>query len=586
MTLRASSVKKTSLNLFLATVKKSFGIIILITIFMLLVCPGYIIVDLDNHFSYLTEPYEFSYIFEGMNYALTFLSCAIAGIGCFINFNFVYSKKSGDLYFALPTTRNGLMLSRFFASIIPAVIPTLLCYGSMGLLLTSKHVIGDIKDVITGALISLILVMMTACITMLFIVCAGSMVDLLISFFTINVGAIAVMAIFMELCATYLRGFDNGSMTLFYSSSPFLYAFEGLQKLYSSQDGFTYDRGFVIYIVRALIISVICLAASIILFKRRKAEKCTSAYAYRGMYYACNFLFSVAAAFIFGYIFSSDIERIFFWVFAIFGAILGAITFGLITDRGFKKIKTSIILGLCSYVILIITTVILSHGGLGYTNYIPKAERIKTVSMEYNYNNSEIEFTDPQYVIALHKKIIESEEVTEVEMMDADDKVILYGEGSQSMAYREEHATTIRISYELKNGSQVNRYFWIKTKDCEKEIMAVLQSKENIAEIKKLGREFIDINIYGDIDETENSYFDTKITREECGRIVDAYAEELLQADEEILYSQDKDIYIEGTVVGQTYKHLEIRLTDDFEKTINLLRGMDLLNRSSDTSVK
>ena len=586
MTLRASSVKKTAINLFLSTVKKNFGIIILVTIFMLLVCPGYLLVDINNHFEYIEEPYELSYMFEGLNYALTFLTCAITGIGCLINFNFVYSKKSGDLYFALPTTRNGLLFSRLGASIVPAVIPLVLCYGSMAVSLLSKNIIGSISQIVTAALLNLMLIVMTACIAVLFIVCAGSMVDLLISLFGINIGLIGVTAIFIEFCSEYLRGFDsNNSIELVYSSSPFLYAFAKLEGLYKSNEGFIYNTTFWIYVARIIALSVICLVAAVFLFKKRKAEKCTSAYAYKGVYYACSFLFSIAAAFLCGFIFSNDVERIFFWIFAIFGAVLGAVTFGLITDRGFKRLRSSIVVGLSSYLLLVITTIILSSGGLGYSSYIPKAENIETVCVDYDYKNSGIEYSNPQFALALHKKLIESEEFTEVEIADTNgivygDKEIITGaDEATSVSYRETHTTIVRISYNLKNGFKVYRHYWVKTKDCADELMAVIKSEENITAIKKLGNDFIDANIYGDIDETENSYFDTKLTREECKKIMDTYTEELLQANDNILYGQDKNVYIEGTVVGQEYKNIEINLTDDFVNTLNLLRELDLMNR-------
>ena len=68
-------------------------------------------------------------------------------------------------------------------------------------------------------------------------------------------------------------------------------------------------------------------------------------------------------------------------------------------------------MGVCSYAVIVVTVIILSNGGLGYTNYIPKAENIKSVFVEYNYNNSDNEFSNPKYVLALHKKALQSKEV-------------------------------------------------------------------------------------------------------------------------------------------------------------------------------
>lgn len=584
MTLKASSTKKTALNLFLQTLKKNAGITVLVTVFMLLICPGYALVEISDYFSYMHDTYSFDeMLFTGLNFSISFLTCAFAGIGCFLNFAFMYSKKSGDVYFALPTTRNGLLFSRLGASIVPALIPVILCYTSMGFILTIDNVTGSILNIITGALLNIMLVVLTGCVTMLFIVCAGTITDLLLSFFGVNIGLFAAAAMIFELCDVYLHGFYfRGSEGILYSSSPFLYAFAYMAE-YSNKG---LDLGFLIYVIRVLATAAICLLAAVILFRKRKAEKCTTSYAYRGMYYVCSVLVGFLSAFMFGMIFSGGCEHIVFWIFALIGGVLGTITFGLITDRGFKTVKKSIITGVCSFAVLIVIVIILSTGGLGYSDRVPKVKSIESVTV--SFNNLETEFTNPQLVIDLHKKIVSGAEIDGEELVDyyeiqakETDTVEITEE------YFEDHTTTVHFNYQLKHGFELNRTFWIDTKDCAKEILAIYKSEENINTLKKTASDFIEgIDIYADNGEENPAYIDTYISKAECEMLIDAYTKDLIEADENLVYGYYDNIYISGTTSGQEYNSIELEVCDDFENTKEIIKTLNLEERSDKESKK
>lgn len=580
MTSRALSAKGTAWNLFLLTLKKNFGITVLIAVFMLLVCPGYILVEIERYFEYGSSVYDFNDLMPGLIGAISVLTCITAVICCFINFAFMYSKKSGDLYYALPMTRSGLLLSRFFASMAPSLLPIILCYGSMGIILLSNRVWGDFSTVAIGALFNILLVFMSCCITMLFIVCAGSITDLLISYCGLNIGAVVISLMFFWLCDEYLLGFYSYSEENFIIfSSPFLYGFAYLVRF--AKEGFVFNTELLVYILKLCVISLACIISSIFLFRRRKSEKCTGAYAYKGMYCICSLTVGFACAFLVGMLFSGNVGGIFFWLFGAVGAVLGAITFGLITDRGFKTVKRSVVLGACSFGVMLILVIILKTGGFGYSKCVPIAEKVEgaTVSIA----NMNIEFQDPEPVIALHKKALQNIDSDEIELAQVTEVVYGLSDTLTVTENGEDHVSHVTIRYTLKNGFEMNREFWINTSGCAEELTAIFKSDENIKAIRQKTDSFIsDVSIYGNITEIGNEkYISTNITKAEAKIITEAYAADLQEADEEIVYTDYSDsVYIDGTVVGQEWDSVTLNIFKNFERTNKALEDLKLVERS------
>ena len=193
MTSATLSRNKAGFNLFKFTVRKNIGIIILATVFMLLICPGYVFIEMSNYqagSSFFSNPYNMKNSIIGISTVITVVVSIIAVFSCFVNFSFLYSKKSVDVYHALPITRTSLLFSRFFAAVVPLFIPIILCYGSLIGLSFFDNVVADIKSILTAFAFSAAIMLMSAAFTMIFIVCAGSVFDLIISFVVINLGAL------------------------------------------------------------------------------------------------------------------------------------------------------------------------------------------------------------------------------------------------------------------------------------------------------------------------------------------------------------------------------------------------------------
>ena len=160
--------------------------------------------------------------------AVTAITCGAALLYLFVNFSFLYSRSGSDFFHSLPLKRTGLLASRFFAAIVPILLPTVLTYASMCGILALDYVEGSIRLIISGFAYNILILFMCAAFTMLFIVCAGSVFDLIISFATFNIGVIIIELINSTLCQEYLWGYPwDAEYKLLMYSSPFYYAFAG-----------------------------------------------------------------------------------------------------------------------------------------------------------------------------------------------------------------------------------------------------------------------------------------------------------------------------------------------------------------------
>ena len=105
MTAKASSVKfHPSLRLYRYSVKRTMGLTVLMTVFMLLLCPGYVITSINRRLiiqSY--NVYNFDGIAPAVIFMVTLITCGAALLYLFVNFSFLYSRSGSDFFHSLPT---------------------------------------------------------------------------------------------------------------------------------------------------------------------------------------------------------------------------------------------------------------------------------------------------------------------------------------------------------------------------------------------------------------------------------------------------------------------------------------------------
>lgn len=555
MTLKASSGNfHPLLRLYGYSSKRTAGLTVLMTIFMLLFCPGYVLMHINRRLDMQDYTvYNFDRSAPTVILMVTVFTCAAAILYLFINFAFLYSRSSSDFFHSLPLKRTGLLASRFLAGIVPVLVPMSLTYAAMCGILALDHVEGSIRLILTGFAYNILILIMCTAFTMIFIVCAGSIFDLIISFVTFNIGVIIIQFINSTLCQEYLWGYPSeAEYKLLMFSSPFYYAFVGHFGLLNGETA--YVDNYAVFTLKLILITLLSLIAAFLLYKRRKSEKSGVSYAYKFIYIVCALVVGIVGAYLVGVLFADGNINLIFWIFAVVGALLTAVTFGAINDRGFKTVKKSLIIGGCSVVCLAVTALTLWSGFFGYSTRIPSAERVKSASVSFGGSN--VEFADPKLVFKLHSEIAEN--------------------GAETEEYE-----YISVSYELKNGGSFKRAFNVDLGDYIDTLLEIYKSDENKESIRKRFDSFTEnnlaISVYSDEDSVEGLY----LTPAELTRLKEAYLNDISGATEVsitggLYYTVD----ISGFDKDYDYLRESFYVEDGFKNTIEVINALDLKARA------
>lgn len=506
-------------NILLFTVKRNIGLTVLITVFALLFCPVYMLVNI-NTLGYTTkEPFDFSGAAPGLICFISVLTTLVACIYFFINFSYLYSKNSSDMFHSMPVSRGRLLFSRYLASILPILIPVILVYASMCGICCLNNVEGNLAVVLYGIICNILFLLACSAFTLIFIVCAGSVFDLIISFFVYNIGILLTVASILQFCQSLLTGFAYSSginsSVFMHSATPFV---SGAIKMFSFTSRLTDRIGkpcveFIFFSVRMLLLTAVSLTACYFLYKKRKSERSGDTYAYRFIYIVCMFIAGFLGGFAFGMLFSQGEYNTLFYIFASVGAVLSAVTFGAINDRGFKRIKRSAAAGAVSAAALLLTAVIMFTGCFGFTDRIPPSDSIKCVEVEFPHCN--VTLTNPEKALELHTKIINNKDLLNEGYLE-------YGYVS---SYGEYRTYGVTFNYVLKNGFSMKRRFEASLEDFSDEFISIYTSDENIASVKneldRFSQKNIRITKYDN--ETGEEVFDAEVTREEYQKLFELY---------------------------------------------------------------
>lgn len=586
MMLKTSSNKlNPAFRLFSFTLRKNVGLLILVCIVALLFCPGYLLTYMTSHIEIFTENnpdymLDFNNISVGVVGVTTVITSVIAVLINIINFSYMYSKKSSDVFHSIPLTRCELMFSRFFAGLTFTLIPMIMIYLSAGLLMLMPHVEGDISILLIGFAYNIMIMLLCSAVSMLFIVCAGTVFDMIMSFAVFGGGGLIIAAIILVMCDSMLTGYSSDSMReVLEVFSPFAFCGYGIMDFMRSAPDF--KARYLWFFVKALVVCVSFLTASALLYRRRKAEKAGDSYAYRFIYVISGVIVAYIGAYGVGLIFSEgEMESLLFFVFALAGAMIAAVTFGAISFRGFKTVKKSLIIGGSAFACLIITYVIISTGGLGYSKRVPKLGGIESVSV-YLQNDYYTELS-PEDVVKLHKKIAENEKTIEECCEGATYEV---SEEAEEYTY----FTNITIDYMLKNGKTMSRYFYIPVELFEDELLDIYTSEEMAKEIKNILPERVqNIDIrYTFADNTAEetyTYRGVALSQSEAQRLVAAYAEDITSATIDSITRENCDGYAlswndadtDDNWYANSYGSLGITVEPHFTNTQAVLDEIDI----------
>lgn len=565
MTLRASKTEKSpTFGLYKATLSKNIGSIILLSVAMLIYCPGFFVASLSQ-ITFRASDYNSPDALSALYGVSVTLSCILVCVGNYVNFSYLYKKSSSDVFHALPLTRSSLLISRAAACFTGLLIPLTIGYTALALLTIPypTYAIGTIAQIASAYLVNVLMMAAFSAFSLIFIVCAGSGFDLAVSFFGFNVAVLAVGGIIDSLCESYLSGYSMQSELFLRTLSPIYYLAE--RSVMFANNGYVLSES-VDLIFDIIKYTVVFAIISPLLYRFRKAERGEQAYAYKFIYVICGVLAGICGGYALSEIFIFAVGQkeysVIGFVAFVAGALITTVVYGAVTDRGFKGFKRSMIIGGGSAVVYGIIAVIIVSGAFGFENRIPAADKVTAATVVFD--DTTVDFTDAKCVIDLHKAIIEKDADD-----DFDDTV-------------DTPHTYVTIDYNLSgkgnvgNGDMLREYFIDKTK-LKEELFAIYASDNRFEKIEKtINAANGKIDIWGDYSEGEDSFtLDGTVSRANAKKLIETYKKELKAVGKEIFSEKNQtgivasfNLYIDNT--SDSYS-LDYYTTADFTETNKLL---------------
>ncbi len=564
MTLKTSSRKMNPLwNMIGFTIRKNLGIIIVLCIAALVYYPGTFIINYEDLFTRVENSTR-SYMIEDFGNIITVLSTIVAVLFNMLNFGFLYKKSSSDVFHAFPLKRSELLLSRFISGIVSALIPTLVCYSAFGILMAFNSWMGSFVELLYYFLHTVIIMLVCSSFSMIFVVCAGSSFDLGVSLIGANLALIAVGWIFESMLDEVLIGF-NGYVTsdIVYNLSPPYLCGVGLGLASGVQENGVNGQS-IEFFIRSVIYIAVFITASLLLYNRRKAEKGGTAYAFKFMYLTCSLLAGICGGFLLGMMFVGEVTALGFWFFAVVGCLLTTVIYGAVSNRGFKGVGRSLLMGALSTVVLIAVAVSGVTGGFGYTNRIPEKDKIKSVSV--SVFNENIPFDNPQQILDLHQAIL-------------DENAFDYDE---NYSYRQ--LENVIFYYDLENGKTMSRSFTFDTSKVSDKLLYIYKSNERLDMIKE--------HINTDNSKETSLYFyyggeyhNADVTGNEVQQFIDAYWQDV-QDSEASIFNHNGYEFLELTSYQKHddyrdyYSSFQFEWHDSFENTKQFIEANNLVERA------
>ena len=320
------------------------------------------------------------------------------------------------------------------------------------------------------------------------------------------------------------------------------------------------------FLIRSVAYIVAFTVASLLLYNRRKAEKGGTAYAYKFMFLGCSLLAGICGGFLLGMIFIGNITNFAFWFFAVVGSVLTAVVYGTITNRGFKGIWRSVIMGGISAVVLISVAISGVTGGFGYTNRIPDSTKIKNVTVSAFDEN--ITFYEPQKALDLHRAILDTNAI----------------DFNYSVPYSQRQ--TIRFYYELQNGSTMQREFTVVESKVSDELLKIYKSEDRLKMINEhidiVNAEQFSLYFYHN-----DEYYNVNISKSEADEFIKIYWQDVQNSDASVFEEKDYRFielsgYRKRYAQRDDYFQFQFEWQSSFTNTNQFIENHNLIERAKE----
>ncbi len=463
---------------YLWSLKKNRGMMALLALLLFMAMPMILMIWMSSHdvssnnYSNQTlNEYFIRYLSAVIPFLVTPLILIFVVVIAVSLFSYMHQKRSVDLFHALPIGRVPMLLGRYFAGLTTLFLPILLNF-SIVLIVGAVHQVSIEKYLSTVISYMLWLILMsTAALTfcVFMAVCTGTTLDMVLSILGVNAAyplLIFLGSTFASLLLPGLSIIPAVNSTVLSALSPFMAAFmpySGNGSYLSVNDGLATNGPSGVFLAWWIVFTLILLAGSILLYKKRKSECAESNFAFPLPKIVIRFMITAVVGLGLGLVLHMSTNNpANFFIGVVSGSLAAHIVVEAIYSRGFKQLKKSFVYYGIFAVAFIAAYAVLAVGCFGFDTRMPNAEDVASIdvsspSISYQgdnsiYNENHLKITEViptlkeksniEKVVSLHQKFV----------TDMRNKAYPY-------CVEKNSGPNFTITYNLKNGKTIKRTY-------------------------------------------------------------------------------------------------------------------------------
>lgn len=309
---------------------------------------------------------------------------------CWNAFGYMQSRRSVDLFHALPIRRRPLLMGSYMAGLVTLYVPLAVSLGVVQIICGAYHLAFPISPLLFLETFGLCALILTACYTFtaFFVVVTGTLVDTAISILAVAVGWPLLCCAVDQTMILFLPGYVSRLPDMVYTAlCPYGAAFTIFHmnwityadavQLSAPDFFFEVSTGFLVWWV---CFTVFFLAATILCYSRRKSECAENNHSFPVIRGAVRFLVSTMGGLGLAAILGMMMNYNSCYLAGIVVGSLGVhIVFQAISGRGFRKFWKTVPAYVLTLAVSLGFLYTLYEGGLGYVTRIPDPEQVVKV---------------------------------------------------------------------------------------------------------------------------------------------------------------------------------------------------------------
>ncbi|MCD7821299.1 MAG: hypothetical protein LUG64_03715 [Clostridiales bacterium] len=498
---------------------------------------------------------------------------------CCNSFGYMHTRRSVDLFHALPIRRRPLLLGGYVAGLVTSILPLAIGFGLCQAVCAAYSI--QLPDPLRSlwAIFGCFALMTFACLTFMlfFMVTSGTLLDAAVSLTATAAGWPLLWVVLNATMKQFLPGYVSVIPSAFYTAlCPFGAFYQLFSTNYTIPTGAYYTDGSpitvdlpglgLVSILWWALFTVALLLVTVWYYGRRKSEHAENSFCAPVLRGAVRFLLSVAVglglADILGEM--TDSNQVYF-ISVLVGSLGAYIVIQVVWARGFRRFWRAVPAYLLTLAACVGFLYTLYTGGLGYVTRTPNMDNVTSVSFylpglagddskecylashgvgaldvsygSYSWGYFQVEFTDADEqntVLALHQEILKK----------YPGPYLPFGDGTNQYSL-----TTISVTYTLANGSTLERAYYVPLYEDDEAIFSA------IAAVQKCDTFQLYDTFYSMTDEDINGLYvsqytseydydasNYELTDEQKEQVWSTFLEELDSAD--FSYAEGHDDYI------------------------------------------